>query len=92
MFKFENGSVYLAYHSCKSCDGILTCFVMILEVGEDKEDDFIAVNDEFTENVEYVGEDYSNICQAGQSQQDVEKSAIELLASRFWLDILLTLF
>ncbi|XP_073157458.1 uncharacterized protein [Henckelia pumila] len=56
--------------------------VKSLKVGEDKEDDFIAVNDEFTENLDYVGEDYSNICQAGQSQQDVEKSAIELLASR----------
>ncbi|XP_075494377.1 uncharacterized protein LOC142531972 [Primulina tabacum] len=56
-----------------------------LQVEEDKEDDFIAVNDEFTEDVEDMVEDYSNLrqgIQAGQSQQDVEKLAIELLASR----------
>ncbi|KAG8385990.1 hypothetical protein BUALT_Bualt03G0102500 [Buddleja alternifolia] len=56
-----------------------------LETGEEIEGDFMAVNDEFIEEPDEIVEDNSKIClglQTGNSLPDVEKSAIQLLASR----------
>ncbi|XP_011095594.1 uncharacterized protein LOC105175002 isoform X1 [Sesamum indicum] len=55
------------------------------EVEEEIEGDFMAVNDEFIEEPDEIIDNSSQIClgiQSGYSRQDVEKSAIELLASR----------
>ncbi|KAL0399077.1 UNVERIFIED_CONTAM: Kinesin-like protein KIN-14F [Sesamum radiatum] len=55
------------------------------EVEEEIEGDFMAANDEFIEEPDEIVDNTSKIClriQSGYSRQDVEKSAIELLASR----------
>lgn len=62
-------------------------------VEEEIEGDFMTVTDEFIEEPDKVVEDSSKRCrgiQLGHSRQDVEKSAIELLASR--LIICMTLY
>ncbi|KAL0353474.1 UNVERIFIED_CONTAM: Kinesin-like protein KIN-14F [Sesamum angustifolium] len=55
------------------------------EVEEEIEGDFMAVNDEFIEEPDEIDDNSSKRCvgiQSGYRRQDVEKSAIELLASR----------
>ncbi|KAL0362958.1 UNVERIFIED_CONTAM: hypothetical protein Scaly_1251000 [Sesamum calycinum] len=55
------------------------------EVEEEIEGDFMAVNDEFIEEPDEIDDNSRKRCvgiQSGYRRQDVEKSAIELLASR----------
>ncbi|KAL0306220.1 UNVERIFIED_CONTAM: hypothetical protein Sradi_6039300 [Sesamum radiatum] len=55
------------------------------KVEEEIEGDFMAVNDEFIEEPDEIDDNSSKRCvgiQSGYRRQDVEKSAIELLASR----------
>ncbi|KAK4398655.1 Kinesin-like protein KIN-14F [Sesamum angolense] len=60
------------------------------EVEEEIEGDFMAVNDEFIEEPDEIDDNSSKRCvgiQSGYRRQDVEKSAIELLASRITLRV-----
>ncbi|KAI3456774.1 hypothetical protein Pfo_013437 [Paulownia fortunei] len=70
------------YHdACRTSD---IKYGLNLEVEEEIEGGFMALNDEFIEEPDEIVEDSSKSCgiQSGHSRQDVEKLAIELLASR----------
>ncbi|KAK4439665.1 Kinesin-like protein KIN-14F, partial [Sesamum alatum] len=84
----KNGSrrvFYVDSRNHDACSTSNTSHGLSFEVEEEIEGDFMAVNDEFVEEPDEIVDNSSKRSlgiQSGYSRQDVEKLAIELLASR----------